>query len=264
VLTLLAPRLRVEERLLIQAFAARGQDAQLLDPSGLSVSLTSENPTLPTAVLDRGVATPEAVTLGALLAANGAAVVNRTATTRLLADRLALVRHLVIAGVPVPETVLAFGEEPALAAIEQVGYPAMLLSPQVDPRMADAIVHDRDAAEALIEHRAMLGHERSVLAQRYIEGRSLRFAIVGTQIVACEGADVIPDAARQIVEQVIGRLGSGVYAVKLVESPQGPVVVAASNLTDFRALQDSGHDIAGLIADFTLSQIPQKGQGQPE
>jgi [lysine-biosynthesis-protein LysW]--L-2-aminoadipate ligase len=141
-----------------------------------------------------------------------------------------------------------------------VGYPVMLLSPQVDPRMADALVHDRDAAEALIEHRAMLGHERSVLAQRYVEGRSLWFVIVGTQIVACEGADAIPNAARQIVEQVIGRLGSGVYAVKVVDGQTGPVVVAASNLTDFRALQDAGQDIAGLIADFTLSQIPQKGQ----
>jgi [lysine-biosynthesis-protein LysW]--L-2-aminoadipate ligase len=254
---MLAPRLRVEERLLIQAFAARGQDAQLLDPSKLSVSLTGENPTLPAVVLDRGVATPAGVTLGALLAANGAAVVNRTATTRLLADRLALVRHLVIAGVPVPKTIIAFGEEQALEAIEQVGYPAMLLSAQVDPGMADAVVHDRDAAEAIIEHRAMLGRERMVLAQEYVGGRSLSVVIVGTEIVACDGVEQVPIAVSSIVEQVIGRLGSGVYAVKIVESQPGPVVVAATNLTDFRALQDAGHDVAGRIADFTLSQVPQ-------
>jgi [lysine-biosynthesis-protein LysW]--L-2-aminoadipate ligase len=257
VLALLASRLRVEERLLIQAFAARGHEAQLLDPSSLSVSLTSESSTIPSLVLDRGIATPEAATLGALLAAGGATVVNRTATTRLLADRLALMRHLVIAGIPVPETVVAFGEEPALDAVERVGYPVLLLSPQVDPRMTDTVAHDRDAAEALLEHRAMLGHERVVLVQRYVEGDSLRLVVVGTEVVAVEGAGDVPDDVRQMVERVIGRLGSGTYTVKVVVAPAGPVVVAAANLTDFRALQEAGTDVAGKIADCTLAQSPE-------
>lgn len=270
-ITLLAPRLRVEERLLLAAFADRDAEARLFDATTLALPLSGAQPALPSLVLDREVATADRATLAALLAAGGSTVVNRTATTRLLADRLALLRHLIIAGIPTPKTVVAFGEQPAVEALEQVGYPALLQSLQVDPRMPDAVVTDQDAGEAAIEHRAMLGRETALLVQQYVLGDVARVVIVGSAVVGVETIrsdggkveytpyELDSTALTELGAKVIGRLGSGVYAVEVVESDAGQVVVGASNLVDFRTLHDAGIDIAGKIADFMLSQ-PREAQ----
>jgi len=260
---LLAPRLRVEERLLMQAFAERGHEAALLDAQTLSLSLNVAAEAIPSVVLDRDVATGERAVLGALLAANGAVVVNRTATTRLLADRLALVRHLVLADVAVPETVVAFGEDAAIAAAQRIAKPVRIMAQQVSPWLPDAVAADDDAAEAVIEHRATLAHETLVLVQHAPVGAGWRAAVVGDEVVAvgaltAEGfgaSDDAPVGIQVVVEQVVSRLGTGVYAVDVVETTAGPVVTGAGNLIEFRTLQQAGVDVAGRIAAFTLSQI---------
>jgi [lysine-biosynthesis-protein LysW]--L-2-aminoadipate ligase len=265
-ITLLAPRMRVEERLLIAAFTDRDTEARLLDATTLALPLNGMLPALPSLVLDREIATADRATLAALLAANGSNVVNRTATTRLLADRLALLRHLIIAGIPTPTTIVAFGEQPAVEALERVGYPALLQSLQVDPRMPDAVVTDQDAGEAAIEHRAMLGRETALLVQQYVLGDVARVVVAGADVVGIES--IHADGGKveytpykrnstplaDLGAKVIGRLGSGVYAIEVVESDDGPIVVGASNLVDFRTLTDAGIDIAGLIADYMLLQ----------
>jgi len=271
--TLLAPRMRVEERLLIAAFTQRDTEALLVDASTLAVPLVGNQPSLPSLALDREVATADRATLAALLGASGATVVNRAATARLLSDRLALLRHLIVAGIPTPETTVAFGEQPAIAALVQVGYPALLQSLQVDPWMPDAVVTDQDAAEAAIEHRAMLGRETTLLVQQYVIGDVARVVVVGSEVVGIEAVrsdggkiayapyEQNAAALTDLGTKVIARLGSGVYAVEIVESDAGPVVVGASNLVDFRTLHDAGIDIAGKIADFTLSQSREAQDG---
>ena len=263
---LLAPRLRVEERQLIAAFAERGHRAALSDPAKISVSLEGAEPTSGL-VIDRGIATPERAILGALHAAGGATVVNRTATTRLLADRLALFRHLIIAGIPVPETIVCFGESATYDALATVGYPAFILTAGVDPQVPDTVIVDADAGEAIVEHRTTLGPSGVTLVQRYIAGDTARIVVVGEAIITLEtviyaddGAvsysphHIATDAVLSNGRAVISRLGSGTYAIKIVESPDGPVVVGVANLVDFRTLTDAGIDIAGQIADFALSQ----------
>ncbi len=272
-ITLLAPRMRVEERLLIAAFSDRNSEALLCDATTLSIPLTGAQPSLPPLVLDREVATADRATLAALLAANGSTIINRAATTRLLADRLALMRHLIIAGIPTPRTVVAFGEQPAVEALEQVGYPALLQSLQVDPRMPDAVVTDLDAAEAAIEHRAMLGRETALLVQQYVLGDVTRVVVAGSEVAGVETiradggkVEYTPyerdsTALTELGAKVISRLGSGAYAVEVVESDAGPVVVGASNLVDFRTLHDAGIDIAGKIAEYALSQSREAQDG---
>jgi [lysine-biosynthesis-protein LysW]--L-2-aminoadipate ligase len=266
-IALLAPRPRVEERLLTAAFAARGFEATLLDAAALALPLAGAPPDLPALALDRMVATPAQATLGALLGVSGTVVVNRAATTRLLADRLALLRHLIAGNLPVPDTVVAFGEEAALAAVEVLGYPALLQSPQVEPRIPDALVTDRDVAEAALEHRVTLGHETLVLAQRDVPGERLRVVVVEMAVVAVELLAYREDGAvayapyegyatrlEALASAVVARLGSGIYQITVVLTDDGPIVTGASNLVDFRSLRDAGVDIAGQIAEFALAQ----------
>jgi [lysine-biosynthesis-protein LysW]---L-2-aminoadipate ligase len=272
--TLLAERLRVEERQIINAFVERGLDASLLPPSSLSRSLTANEPVPSELMLDRGMATAEGAILATLLAANGATVVNRPATVRLLADRVSLIRHLVTAGLPVPPTSVCFGEATALNAIEQIGYPTVLKTVTVDPTFPSAFVEDRDIAEALLEHRVTLGGELATLAQQYIpsiRGRNVRAVVVGDEgPVAFDTRPTdgwrpdigtpythLPDVDPALAEaaaETARRLGSGVYAIMMIETEQGPIISGAENLVDFRTLTEAGFDIAHGIVEHALSQ----------
>jgi [lysine-biosynthesis-protein LysW]--L-2-aminoadipate ligase len=270
---LLAERLRVEERLLIEAFAARGHQAVIVPPSHVQLSLTHPNPVSWQLALLRSPASVETSALVALLAAGGSNVINRPATARLLSERLALLRHLVCGGIPVPDTAVSFGEEATFAAIEQIGYPVLLKALTVHPTMPIALVEDRDAAEAIVEHRMMLGGERAVLVQRFAgsQGRSERLTVVGRRLIGVESrehsgwrpgreAEYAPydgdtAAHEALAQRLIERLGSGTYSIEVVESQDGICVVGAENLTDFRSLQERGVDVAGAIADFALAQL---------
>lgn len=280
-IALLADRLRVEERLLTAAFNARCQEVVLLPPAEVHLALRDLSAGPYDLALDRGVTTPERATLAALFAAGGTPVINRAATARLLADRLALLRHLEFARIPVPETVVSFGEEATLEAIEALGYPVLLKSLTVDPAVPVALVEDRDAAEALVEHRTVLGGEQAVLVQRYVRGRerSVRLVIAGRDLAGIEmrrhagwrparGAAYEPfsgDAAplQALAREVMARLGTGTYAIEAIEAAGGPVVVGIGNLVDFRSLADRGVDVAGMIAGFGLEQVRSK-QSQEE
>lgn len=271
-IALLAERLRVEERLLMESFAARGHEALLIPPSGMQFSLTAPQPSPWPLALLRAPDSIERAALAALLAAGGSAVVNRPATARLLADRLALIRHLVCGRLPVPDTAISFGEEATFAAIEAIGYPVLLKAVEAHPTMPIALVEDRDAAEAIVEHRMMLGGEEAVLVQRFAagRGRSERLVVVGRHLLAVETrehsgwrpsreaqyapyqGDTAGHAA--LAARLVDRLGSGTYSVEVVESEEGLCVVGVENLTDFRTLAERDLDVAGAIADFALAQ----------
>lgn len=268
---LLAERLRVEERLLQQAFAGFGWEAQLYDPNDIAIPLQETAEPLPAVSLDRERATAEATALAALLAARGGTVVNRPATTRLLADRLAFVRHLVVAGIPTPPTVVAFGEAATLRAIMTLGCPVYLKSLVVDATMPIAYVEDADAAEALVEHRRVLGDERAVLVQKAVAEPDAvrRLIVVGTELLAVvrgrggEAPLVLEDTERwrALADALVSRLGSGIYAVDVVEGERGPVVISAENLVHFRQLAEHGLPIAERIAAFVVEQAHEEDSG---
>jgi [lysine-biosynthesis-protein LysW]--L-2-aminoadipate ligase len=262
----LAERLRVEERFLLTAFAARGWEANLVRPADLIVPLQAGMTPLspvPQAVLDRTPATLESVALSGLLAAAGIALVNRTATTRLLADRLAFLRHLVTGQIPVPPTVASFGPESTLRAIEELGYPVYLKSMTRDPEMPVALVEDRDAAEALVEHRRMLGDERAVLVQKAVAdpNESVRLLVVGQRLLAATQLAgerwIVVDDARwaSLAAAVCQRLGSGMYEIEAVQTSNGQVVLSASNTLEFRSLAEQGVPVAEAIAEYVISVI---------
>lgn len=273
-LALLAERLRVEERLLQQAFAAAGWEARLYDPDEIAISLQDGEVELPAVALDREQATPELAALAALLAARGAVVVNRPATTRLLADRLAFLRHLVVAGIPTPPTIVAFGEAATFRAIASLGYPVYLKSLTVDPMMPIAFVEDPDAAEALVEHRRVLGEERAVLVQQAVAepGAVRRMVVVGTELLAVlrgRGGDMpmtLEERERwePLASALVGRLGSGVYVLDVVERDGQPMVLSAENLLQFRELAEQGVPIAERIVAFVMEQVQQATLGTRE
>jgi [lysine-biosynthesis-protein LysW]---L-2-aminoadipate ligase len=272
---LLAERLRVEERQIADAFKAKGIPSDLIKPASISVNLNEAAAPVADLVLDRAVTTRDTSSLLTLLGSNNATIVNRPATSRLLADRMALIRHLVIAGLPVPPTRIAFGEESALEAVDDIGYPVVIKTLDVRPDFPSAFVDDRDSAEAIVEHRTVLGHDQTTLIQGFqksLHGRSLRAVVIGSDVVGFDArlhsgwrpdpngeyvsADSVSDGAQLLAEAVISRVGTGVYAVLMIETEDGPVVTGLENLVTFRHLAEQGIDPAEMIVDFSLAQHP--------
>jgi [lysine-biosynthesis-protein LysW]---L-2-aminoadipate ligase len=272
---LLAERLRVEERQIADAFKAKGIPSDLIKPASISVNLNDATAPVADLVLDRAVTTRDTSSLLTLLGSNNATIINRPATSRLLADRMALIRHLVIAGLPVPPTRIAFGEVSALEAVDEIGYPVVIKTLDVQPGFPSAFVDDRDSAEAIVEHRNVLGHDQTTLIQGFqksLHGRSLRAVVIGSDVVGFDArlhsgwrpdpngdyvpADNVSGGAQQLAEAVISRVGTGVYAILIIETEDGPVVTGLENLVTFRHLAEQGIDPAEMIVDFSLAQHP--------
>ena len=74
---------------------------------------------------------------------------------------------------PTPRTAVAFTPESALKAIEEMGYPVVLKPPIGSWGRLLAKVNDRDAAEAILEHKEVLGsfHHSTYYMQEYVRSR---------------------------------------------------------------------------------------------
>ena len=96
----------------------------------------------------------------------------------------ALHRHQI----PTPRTAVAFTPEAALEAMESFGYPVVLKPVVGSWGRLLAKVNDRDAAEAILEHKSTLGsyQHSTFYIQEYIEKpeRDLRTFVMGDRVVA--------------------------------------------------------------------------------
>src|SRR5206468_11275451 len=95
----------------------------------------------------------------------------------------ALVRN----GVPTPRTCVAYTAESALEAIERMGYPAVLKPAVGSWGQLLSLVTDRYAAEAILEHKEVLGsyHHSIFYVQEYVpkRERDIRSFVVGDECI---------------------------------------------------------------------------------
>jgi [lysine-biosynthesis-protein LysW]--L-2-aminoadipate ligase len=260
---LLAERLRHEERLLIQAFAAAGQTATLASPENQALDLDA--PAMDgRVVVSRVPASLASATLAALLVDAGALVVNGPELTALLADRVFALRRLRAVGLATVAATFATGEEGMLAAIRRHGYPA-LLAP-LDATASGALIHDRESAEAIVEHRVVLGGLQAALVRPAFTEQAVRRLIVagdatfaatrqgwpsehGTEWQPAE----VTTADRELADKLRGALGSGAYEVEVLDGDE-PVLLEIGTLGTFREFHAVGYDVAGAIVRLTQAQ----------
>jgi [lysine-biosynthesis-protein LysW]---L-2-aminoadipate ligase len=173
--------------------------------------------------------------------------------------RLQVVQALASAGLPRPATLLACTEETALAAVGRLGYPATLLP--LTPGSATAPLYDRDTAEAVVEHRVVLGdaHEAISLIQAGVprESQRLTVHVVGGQAVAVDETtgEIHPEALR-LAERAALALDAAIIAVEVVNSPAGPVVWDVQPIAEFRRARALGDvSLAEAIARLALPRV---------
>ena len=274
-------RLRVEEKMLLAALDARAVKYELLDDRQLAFHIASCQDRNRAGwdrfdvVLERCLSHSRALTSLRILESWGLKTVNRSHVVDVCGDKILTTAALTDAGVPSPRTAVAFTPESTLKAIEEIGYP-VVLKPAVGSwgRLLSK-VNDREAAEAVIEHKEVLGtyQHKIYYVQEYIEKpmRDIRAFVVGNETICAIYRDsphwitntarggvssncpVTPDL-HQVCVDAAKAVGGGVVAVDVLEDPERGLLVNEVNHTmEFRnSVKPTGVDIPGCIVDFAL------------
>lgn len=275
-LALLHTRLRTEERLLLDACDALHIDVEPIDLRSVVFRLDDPGPFARfDAVIDRSVSLTASLTAVRILEGYGIRCINPARTIEVCSDKLRTSIALERAGIPTPRVHVATAPEAALDAVESMGYPAVLKPTVGSWGRLVARVNDRDAAEAVIDHRATLGSvgHSVYYVQEHIEkpGRDIRVFVVGGEPV---GAIVrtsehwVTNTARgaraealAITPEVDGlcrasaaAVGADVVAIDLLECPRrGLLVNELNHSMEFRnSVTPMGVDVPRLIVEHAL------------
>jgi [lysine-biosynthesis-protein LysW]--L-2-aminoadipate ligase len=281
---ILCSRIRVEEKLLFEAFENLGISVVRLDEREIAARVGEYAPEVDV-VLERSISTSAGLTASLLLEAAGVRVINSYATASICADKIRTSLALEAAGVPQPATEIALSPEAALEAIERLGYPVVLKPPVGSWGRLLARINDRDAAEAVIEHKETLGgvNHHAYYIQEYIEKpeRDIRAFVVGTETICaiyrrsdhwitntargglasnCPVTPKIADLCERAALAVSGGAG-GILAIDLFEDPRRGLLVNEVNHTmEFRnSITTTGVHIPERIARlvYQYSEVPE-------
>ncbi len=276
----LCSRVRVEEKALFEAFRRRGAAFERLDEDTVQLRIGGALPAY-SVVLDRSIHHGRSLYALSLLNAGGVKTVNPAAVAQTCGDKILTSSALAAAGLPIPKTVVTFNRDAALAAIEAMGYP-VVLKPMVGSwgRLL-AKINDRDAAEAVLEHKETLGsYQHGIFyIQEYVAKpqRDIRAIVIGDETVGAiyRSADhwitntartgqarpcpMTPDIDR-LARQAAAAVGGGALAVDLLEHADGLLVNEINYTMEFRGfVEATGIDVADRIVDYVL-QVGRESQ----
>ena len=269
----LCSRVRVEEKLLFQEMDRRGLDYVRIDDDEVIFHL-NEGKYPYDIVLERSIHHSRA--LYALKALNDAGVptVNTAAVADVCGDKFKTTQALIKHGVPTPRTLMAFTPESALRAIEEMGYPVVLKPAIGSWGRLIAKVNDREAAEALLEHKEVLGsyHHSIFYIQEYVpkaRGRDIRAFVIGDECICAiyrTSAHWITNTARggqatncpvtpALADVCVGAahaVGGGVVAIDVFETEDGRLTINEVNYTmEFRnSIDTTGVNIPARVIDY--------------
>ena len=268
-------RVRVEEKAIVAALRKRGVAFDRIDPRGVTFELGSRGLGGYDVVLARCLSHTRAYYLTRWLCDQGVPAVSDHHAVATCGDKALTSAALQAAGLPIPRTMIAFTPEAALGAIEEMGYPVVLKPPAGSWGRLLARVNDRDAAEAILEHKATLGgYVHSVFyIQDYVDkpGRDIRTLVVGGKVVyaiyrrsdhwitnTARGGEAEPcPLSPEITSLSLAAaeaVGGGILAVDLLETVEGALLVNEINHTpEFHgAAKATSADIGGEIVEYLV------------
>ena len=172
--------------------------------------------------------------------------------------RLEIATAFAQAGLPRPQAFIGFSESSAMEAASRLGYPATLM-PQVAGSASTALL-DHDTAEAVIEHRVVLGThgEAVVLLQAGAPHQDQigRHHVVGGNVIAVEGA-IVGERAQDLAVEAAQVLGARSVAVDVALVDGQMVIWDVVAVADFRKATLVG---ARSVAD-ALTDLARSGEG---
>jgi [lysine-biosynthesis-protein LysW]--L-2-aminoadipate ligase len=237
---LLYSRIRRDEKLLLSELRERDHEIEKIDVRKQQFNIHEAPEAFEDLdiVVDRCLATSRSVYATKFAKAYGVPVVNGPEVADTCADKVNNSLALEAAGVPTPNTDVAFTKDAALESIEKFGYPCVLKPVVGSWGRLMAKIDSRSAAEAILEHKETLGHyeHKIFYVQEFVDkpGRDMRvLAVDGDPIAAmvrssdhwltnaAKGAETdefeLDDRALELVEKASDAVGGGLLGIDLME-----------------------------------------------
>lgn len=277
VVGVLQSRVRVEEKLLLAELETRGVEVVRFDDRQFFLDLAAPDPAMTRChvVLERCINHLRALYTLRVLNDWGVPTVNTYDVANICGDKLLTSTALERNGVPTPRTLIAYTPETALAACEELGYPVVMKPAVGSWGRLLARVNDRDAAEALLEHKITLGsfHHGAFYMQEFVNkpGRDIRSFVVDDQTICAIYRDSphwitntarggvasncpVTDELHELSQAAARAVGGGVLAIDLFESDRGLLVNEVNYTMEFRnSIDTTGVDIPARIIDYVIA-----------
>jgi [lysine-biosynthesis-protein LysW]--L-2-aminoadipate ligase len=287
---ILYSRIRRDEKLLLSELRDRDHEVTKIDVRKEQFNI-SEAPEVfddVDVVVDRCLATSRSVYATKFIEAYGVPVVNGPETADICADKVKNSLALVEAGVPTPNTDVAFTKDAAMESIEDFGYPCVLKPVVGSWGRLMAKLDSKSAAEAILEHKETLGHyEHKVFyVQEFVDkpGRDIRVLATDGEPVAAmvrssdhwltnaaKGAETdsfeLDDRALELVEKASEAVGGGLLGIDLMETgvddetdePTDYTVHEVNHTVEFKALNEvTGVDVPSVVVDWLETKVEQE------
>jgi [lysine-biosynthesis-protein LysW]--L-2-aminoadipate ligase len=276
---LLASRIRFEEKAILAALQRRGVTVGPLDTRSLFVAADGgwSGPRL---AINREIGHFRALYAATSLESIGVTVVNTAAATGVCGDKWHTSAALTAHGLLTPRTAVAMTAEGALAALDEVGYPAVI-KPLVGSwgRLVTR-VPDSATASTVLEYVEALPspQARIVYVQEEVRRaeRDIRVLVVGGRSIGAicrrgtqwranvargavsEVCPLTPDIARA-ADMAAAAVGAEIAGVDLIESSGGELyAIEVNDRVEFRGF-DEAHgdriDMAGRIASYIEQRL---------
>ena len=272
---LLHSLIRKEEKLLLEAFRQQSVTPIMLDDRKLTFDLESV-PDIDI-VVERCINHSRAMHGLRLFESLGIRCINSSEVARVCGDKILTSLALKEAGLAQPPVRVAFTQDSALVAIEELGYPVVLKPAVGSWGRLLAKVNDRESAESILEHKTVLGsyHHSIFYIQKYVEkqGRDIRSFVVGNDCIAAiyrSSSHWITNTARgavatncPVTDEIASlsvaaahAVGGGVLAVDLFESSEGLLVNEVNYTMEFRnSIDTTGVNIPARVVEYVLDQL---------
>src|SRR5579864_7304332 len=269
----LCGRVRVEEKALFDALRRRGANFDRLDEEQVRLSIGGPAPAFDV-VLDRSIHHGRSMYALTILNQAGIRTVNSGRVAQVCGDKILTSVALKSAGLPMPRTTVAFTREAALQAIEAMGYP-VVLKPMVGSwgRLL-AKINDRDAAEAVLEHKETLGsYQHGIFyIQEYVDKpqRDIRAVVMGEETIGAiyrTSEHWITNTARsgqaspcpitpeihELCQEAASAVGGGFLAIDLLEHPEGLLVNELNYTPEWHGFTSTTNiPVPDLLIDYLL------------
>ena len=283
---ILYSRIRKDEKLLLSELRERDHDIAKIDVRRERFGLSEPPESFADVdiLVDRCLATSRSLYTSRFAEAYDVPIVNSADTADICADKVKNSLALEQAGVPTPNTEVAFTTDAAMEIIHDFGYPCVLKPVVGSWGRLMAKLESDSAAEAVLEHKEVLGHyqHKVFYIQEFVEkpGRDIRvLAVDGEPIAAmvrssdhwltnaAKGADTaefeLDDEARDLVQKASDAVGGGLLGVDLMETgededgnPTGYTVHEVKHNVEFKALDNIVEtDVPAAVVDWLEQKV---------
>lgn len=271
-------RLRPEERMLFDAFESENVAFDQIYAPHIAIDFSeAQDFTKYDVIVNRCVSQTKGLELARVFEAYGVKVINGSNVIETCGDKLATNAVLARDKVAAPRTGVAFTSDAAVKLAESFGYPVVLKPVTGSWGRMVSKISDRDALEAIIEHKEVLGgpQHKVFYIQAFVNkpGRDIRAFVVGDEVIAAiyrSSEHWITNTARgasasncplykdlnEISLKAAKAVGGGIVAVDLVESNEGLLVIEVNHTMEFRnSVTTTGVNIPARVVQYAASLV---------